>query len=170
MQITVLSTEIVTEQGKFGPTQKLTVNYNDGFKVAKKDLVSWNKPTKPAYNALANAKQGDVFTIDRDDTQYKNWIGATQAPPGATTTTPNKASSAAIPVRSSYETPEERATKQALIVRQSSLAQAINLSLVGAKATPELGKVLELAQTLTDWVYQKGDILSEEFPNDLDVE
>lgn len=168
MQITILSTEIVTEQGKYGPTQKLTVNYNDGFKVAKKDFLSWAKPTKAVYTALVSAKQGDVFTIERDDTQYKNWIGAVQAPPGAATTTSNKTSSAAIPVRSSYETPEERATKQILIVRQSCLAQAIEFQKHdNPKKAFSVDDVLGVAQEFVDWVYQKGDILSSDFPDDL---
>lgn len=58
--------------------------------------------------------------------------------------------------RSNYETPEERANRQVMIVRQSSLANAINYyELLKMKPDPE--QVLEIAGKFEQWVLDMSD-------------
>lgn len=56
--------------------------------------------------------------------------------------------------KSTYETPEERAKRQVLIVRQSSLSSAIETLTAGAKTPPQAKDVLELAQIYVDFVFE----------------
>jgi hypothetical protein len=110
---------------------------------------------------LQALKAGDVFTL----TQEKNQAGfndvksitlgadLSSAPPArqATGNTGGTAGAA----RSTYETPEERAVRQRLIVRQSSLTAAIDILKNGDKKTPlNLANVAELAEDLVTWVFE----------------
>jgi hypothetical protein len=52
-----------------------------------------------------------------------------------------------------FETKEERAQRQALIVRQSSLSNAITILTTGSKAPPAVPDVFNLAEQLVQWVY-----------------
>ena len=88
---------------------------------------------------------------------YNEWrsinVGASDATgvasPGATNTTRVSGSN--------YETKEERAARQVLIVKQSSLSAAVASLTPGAKATLDPATVLERAQAYTDWVFGNGD-------------
>jgi hypothetical protein len=63
-------------------------------------------------------------------------------------------SKAATPApRSNYETPEERAQRQVLIVRQSSLSSAVAMLTAGAKTPPKVEDVLALASRLEGFVF-----------------
>ena len=55
---------------------------------------------------------------------------------------------------SNYETKEERAARQELIVRQSSLSNAVAILSVGAKTLAK-NDVLDLATDLSNWVFNK---------------
>ena len=59
-----------------------------------------------------------------------------------------------VPART-FETPEERAVRQRLIVRQSSLSNAIDLLTVGAKTAPTVDQVKEVAESFVDFVFEK---------------
>lgn len=52
-----------------------------------------------------------------------------------------------------YESKEERTKKQELIVRQSSVSNAIQLLSIGAKTAPKVDEVLSVAQQVFDFVY-----------------
>ena len=56
-------------------------------------------------------------------------------------------------VGSTYETAEERKIKQRYIVRQSAIAQAVNVHSVGAKVPPEVAAVLATADKFVEYVY-----------------
>lgn len=71
-----------------------------------------------------------------------------------------------------FETKEERALKQKLIVRQSSVAQAVQILSVGAKSPLKVDEVKEIADALTDYVYNGTDTrrafnADEELGNDI---
>lgn len=55
---------------------------------------------------------------------------------------------------SNYETREERAARQRLIVRQSSLTAAMSALGVGAGEAGDVSEILELADKFTDWVFE----------------
>jgi hypothetical protein len=56
---------------------------------------------------------------------------------------------------SNYETKEERAARQVLIVKQSSLTNAVATLSPGAKAALDANAVIDLAQKYADWVFDK---------------
>jgi hypothetical protein len=68
---------------------------------------------------------------------------------------------------SNYETKEERAARQVLIVKQSSLTAAVGTLAPGAKAALDPDAVMGLAQRYADWVFDTQgdqDEVSEDIP------
>ncbi len=184
MNITILSVQSTTQTSKAGkPYQQLEVAFkNNTFgKVESKKLMPFGA-NKAAFDALANAAVGSVFEVAvvKNDAGYNDWTSVTQAPPGAITGNGSPGSinkptaGNAVQVKSTYETPAERAQKQIYIVKQSSIGSAIELLSVGAKSPPSVDAVLDTAQKLYSWVMidptaaVKQDTF--DMPNDLEVE
>lgn len=135
----------------------------------------------PLFKQVADLQVGASYDVtkEKDDNGYFQWKSVVSSAGGAPLPNATSAKTNAVPAsgaqatRSTYETPEERAKKQVLIVKQSSVAQAVALHTAGAKTTPPLEAVLKTAQQLTDWVLDdKPMSLSEltDIPNDLDVQ
>lgn len=137
-------------------------------------------------NSLKSLAPGDEFTL----TQEKNAQGfndvksitkgyevGVSAPSAPANTGGSSAANAGSRNNSSnsytardYETKEERTVRQRLIVRQSSLAQATAVLSVGAKASPKVDEVLDLAETFTDWVFEnnkEGRDAFDDFQDDI---
>ena len=75
------------------------------------------------------------------------------ASPAASTTASAGGKTAAPAARSSYETPEERALRQVLIVRQSNISSAVALLSVGGKSALKVEDVLVVAKQLEQYVF-----------------
>lgn len=130
MQIEILKAGEVRKEGKYF---KFELTYSRDGKPSSRTLVAVGD-TKPVFEVLKDAKQGDVYEIDlRKDGEYYNWIGCTK---GASLTVTSGSNVPATDGKSSgntssykstntYETPDERAKKQVYIARMSALAQAI---------------------------------------------
>jgi hypothetical protein len=90
--------------------------------------------SKEVFNTLKTAQKGSVYTVVREKSAdgFWNWIGIVEGEETIETATnqPVKQSTAAT-VRSSFETPDERAQKQLYIIRQSSLTNAVNTAVAG---------------------------------------
>lgn len=187
MQIQVLSTSVVTLMSKANkPYQQLEVAFkNLTFgKVESKKLMPFGAQ-EGAFKALSGAKQGDVFevTVVKNAAGFNDWTACVQAAPGSTpevatqgsinATGNNITGGKSVQIKSTYETPEERAIKQRYIIKQSSLSGAINLLTVGAKSPPATEAVLALADTLVAYVMEtpeqvvQGDLFKME--NDVEV-
>lgn len=93
---------------------------------------------------VENKKEGDFWQWVSINA---NTASTSQAPASAGSASPTRVTG------SNYETKEERAARQVLIVKQSSLSNAVALASVGAKTPPKTEDVLELAQVLADWVF-----------------
>jgi len=144
MNITILSVDIKTVPTQKGSYQKAEVAYkNNTFqgKVEGKQVMSFGA-TANTFKVLASAQSGETYEVEiiKNDKGYNDWIsltpataGLSTAPGAAPAATSNKPTTA-TPVRSTYETPEERAAKQVYIIRQSSLSAAVATLSVGAKA------------------------------------
>lgn len=98
--------------------------FND--KLEGKKVMSFSNTE--VFKTLANASAGDVFDIDREknDKGYWDWksvniAGTTKGEPQQVSV-PMKANASP---KSNYETPEERAHRQEMIVRQSSISSAV---------------------------------------------
>ena len=185
MNITILSVQTTTQTAKSGkPYQQLEVAFkNNTFgKVESKKIMPFGAQ-KAAFDALANAPTGAVFevTVVKNDAGYNDWTAISQAVPGSPA--PQAAGSInnakptagnAVQVKSTYETPEERAKKQVYIIRQSSLSAAIGSLSVGAKAALKASDVIAVAEEYYAWVMQspeqvaKADVF--DMPNDMEVE
>jgi hypothetical protein len=167
MQISILAVQSTTQTSKAGkPYQQLEVTFkNLTFnKVESKKLMPFGVQ-KPAFDALANASAGAVFevTVVKNAAGYNDWTACVQAPPGTIAPADNPATGMGsinmtggktVQVKSTYETPEERAKKQVYIIRQSSISAAIASLSVGAKAALKPADVLDLAEDYFTWVMQ----------------
>ena len=133
--------------------------------------------TSLTYNAalkksLGDLKQGDEFTLE----QEKNAAGfydiksivkgfsevslqanAAQGAPNGGQKSPQAVSN--------YETRDERNARQRLIVRQSSLAQAVDV-LTAAKIYDTV-VIKGLAEDFTDWVFEKGMVGLQNMESDI---
>lgn len=175
MQVQVTIKNVDVEQkaavGKGRPYEIAEVFYESGGRNMTQKVVSFANPA--VFAAVKSAVKGDQFTVtvEKNDKGYNQWTAITKsdgsvasAPPGPSGLKP--APTPTAPGRSNFETPEERALRQRLIVRQSSLSTAAELLTTGAKSPPEIEAVLNLAEVLHDWVYKKPDIF--DAPNDID--
>jgi len=148
--------------------QSIEVAYKgaDG-KVASKKLMSFSNPT--VFTAISKMSKGDnvdVTTV-KDDAGYWQWTAINQ---GGAQGTPTPSTQSITPTTtrvtgSTYETKEEREARQLLIVRQSSLSNAVAILTVGSKSVDKQA-VKDLAQELADWVFNKPTQNQSTFTND----
>lgn len=172
--INVAATVVPTAKGSYS---KLDVTYkNKSFqdKVESKPIMDF--AAKEAYKALKDAKFGDVFFITRvkNDKGFWDWTKVStdeQPQMVGNPITPSKPTTSTPTPRSTYETAEERAAKQIMIVRQSSISSAIAmLEINTAKTNPE--EVISIAKEFEAYVMSKEEKnpfneIPEELPYDL---
>ena len=158
MYIEILSVS-VEDKGKYKMAE---VNYKgqDG-KPAQKKLASFTNAD--VFKTLTSAAVGSGFDIEtvKNDKGYWDWTKATSA-----TSVKAAASQGNASPKSTYETHEERALRQILIVRQSSVSSAV--ALLGTKGSP--AQVIEIAKMFEEYVFGKNDNTGdtfEDFPSDV---
>jgi hypothetical protein len=157
--IEVLSASVSTHPGKTGNYQVCELAFkNKSFqdKVEGKKIMSFAE--KNAFETLKGASMGQVFTIVRqkDDKGYWKWVDvqsgevSNMSTPSASQAT--QATPAKTTPKSTYETPEERAARQVMIVRQSSISSAVALAAASSKTkvTPE--EIIEVAKQFEAYV------------------
>lgn len=147
----------VTQQTK--PTAKgsytlLDVAYKNesSGKTEGKKVMSFAQ--KETFNVLSKATPGQSYIIEsvkNESTGYWDWVNAELTTGESQPVAANKSTGNTTP-KSTYETADERAARQVLIVRQSSLTAAIN-TLPEKVRDPETIK--KVAQEYVDWVFQK---------------
>lgn len=116
---------------------------------------------KGGYDALIEAKTGEIYDVEVVKVgDFNEWQSAKKSDGSAVATSQSPTNSASgvsakspYVGKSSYPTDEERAKTQVYIVRQSNLAQAINLLSVGAKTPPSVGNVIATAKLFEDHVF-----------------
>ena len=128
MKIEIIKTAVET----FPKYRSCTVTYKgpDG-KPESKRLMSF--VYKDVFKLMSEAQQGDCFDVkiekvknDNDGKEYWQWTEATAAGKNLAGVSEGGArGGVGASVRSSYETPEERAQRQIYIVRQSSISNAL---------------------------------------------
>lgn len=158
MNITILNVSVATVPTAKGSYQVADIAYkNNSFqgKVEGKKIMSFGA-TKNSFGVLSIAQPGDSFEIEvvKNDKGYNDWVSATKGGAVASTAAPVAAGKAAnASPRSTYETPEERAQRQVLIVRQSSLASAASVLTAGVKTPPDGDAVISLAKRFEAYVF-----------------
>ena len=148
-----------THAGKNGRSyQSLEVTYKDeSGKVGSKKLMSFSNPG--VFNTARNWEKGttvDVIT-QKDDNGYWQWTGVNIG--GESQVAQQPTSKAAQPTRvtgSNYETKEERAARQVMIVRQSSLSTAVSALGIGGKTPIDVNQVIDYAKVLEAYVLCTG--------------
>ena len=126
-------------------------------KVQTKNIHENGLKYAPAVkNGLESLEPGDNFTVEmekKDD--FWTWIsikkGIDQEEKQKTTTQQGTASK-----NTSWETAEERSARQKLIVRQSSLTNALAFLVLKGKTHATEEDVIETATTFYNWVFEQG--------------
>ena len=167
MRIKVLAVENKkVEEGKKN-YNLLDVSYKnlDFNKVEGKKIVSFASPD--VYAALKDAQPGDEFDVTKGEKSAAGFVpwtrcvvageagvseatgntGSTTSPAGG-----GQGTSKATP-RSTYETPEERAKRQVLIVRQSSITAAIGLLNLVGNTEADVKEVTDMAKQFEAYVF-----------------
>lgn len=163
MQVEVLSVS-VEDKGKYKMAE---VAYKGGDgKVTSKKLMSFNHPE--VFKTFADAKQGNVFSVEmvKNDKGYWDWISASAGQAAGAKTAPTSTGNASP--KSTYETAEERANRQVLIVRQSSLSNAIEFLGLNTKKVPSVQEVVEVATFFENYVFGKTSSPSADVMEDLE--
>ena len=159
MQISIISVSVETKPTQKGSYQQLEVVYKNltfQGKVESKKLMSFGAAAS-TFKVLSQAQAGNVFEVTtvKNDKGYIDWTDAKQttgdAAPQASSA--GAASKATPAPKSNYETPEERAQQQILIVRQSSVSSACSVLGIGAKTPPKAADVIAYAKELEAYVF-----------------
>lgn len=167
MQIQIVNVSVSKPAGK-KYNQADVVFTRDG-RESKWRVMDFANPQ--VFKALEKAQEGEEFaiTVGKNDKGYDTWTSATKVAEGSPT--PRVVASTGSTggtTKSSWETADERAARQRLIVRQSSLAQAIEyVKLRGPDDTGmiTLGTITGIADQFTNWVFEEPSLA--EMPNDI---
>jgi hypothetical protein len=116
--------------------------------------MSFSNPA--VFAALSKIKNPTKVSVENDGAPYYNW---TKLTPVTNDEVPVKSKGWAY--GDSRETPEERAKRQLMIVKQSSLSNAIEY-LKMSEASVSSDDVLATAQKFVDWVMDFGSFSPEE--------
>lgn len=135
----------------------LTVNFRDASgKVASRNIMSF--VAKEVFNALQVGKENEIFEVT-EDTNAKGYKEFTSAKSTGTFDTPNSGASngsdtksSSVP-KSNYETAEERANRQILIVRQSSLSTAVDYIKAVGNVKAKVSDIITIAKQLEGYVF-----------------
>jgi hypothetical protein len=130
--------------------QSIEVTYkNEQGQVANKKLMSFSNPSVFNYiKELTKGTQVNVTTT-KDANGYWQWTGI--GGDGSVATPESKPATGGRVTGSNYETKEERAARQILIVRQSSLSSAVELLGTGKS----VAEVIATAKQFEEYVFGK---------------
>ena len=151
IKITDVNVEWIAKgKSKYG---KASVSYTYNGEPRTQNIMSFANPDVFKTVQEMVGKEVEV-AITKNAQNYTEWSSITvdggSSSPANNTAVPNR-----TVVNRDFETREERAARQVLIVKQSSLSAAID-TLKTDKVSPNPDDVLTLAQKYTDWVFDNG--------------
>lgn len=132
------------EKGK-AKWQEVVVTYSNAGKTQTKKVLSFD----PIFNKVKEMDNDTYEITMTKDGEYWKWTEIVKIAAGAGGTTV-EAKPYSRP--NTYETPEERAKKQIYIVRQSSIANALEYS-KSVKALKTVEEVLDIAKKFESYVF-----------------
>lgn len=156
MQVRIVNVEV--EWGGKPPKKwgKAIVSYDYNGNARKQNVMSFSNPEvfKKVQELVGQTVDVEVGKNDKDFTEWRSIsVSGASVPSG---TVPGSTTSATRVSGSNYETKEERAARQVLIVKQSSLSAAVaTLTVNAGKDKLQVEDVMKLAQEYTDWVFSK---------------
>jgi hypothetical protein len=178
MQIEIVANPVNTVPTAKGSYQVIELAYkNKSFqdKLEGKKIMSFTN--KEVFNALKESKFGDIFNVTRvkNDKGFWDWtavrggsmadsasnsVGTNDVPATSNFVSSNMTSAATSGYvkgtpspKSTYETTEERAARQVLIVRQSSISSAVEFA--AANKIKDEEEVIRLAKRFEAFVFGK---------------
>lgn len=152
----------ITDEKKPGAKQgyqKAVVIYTYNGDPRKQTIVSFSNPT--IFKQIQELTPGQEIEVDvqKNAGGFNEWRSVSTNVNGNTpsTSAPQSTASPTRVVGSNYEGPVERAARQVLIVKQSSLSAAVATLSPGAKSALNKDEVLALAEEYKNWVFQQDE-------------
>jgi hypothetical protein len=171
MQVTINNVSV--EWGGKPPKKwgKAVVEYSYNGQARKQNVMSFSNPEvfKKVQEMVGQTVDVEVGKNDKDFTEWRSIAPVGAASSGTSVTIATGSKTNTYQPRD-FETKEERARRQVLIVKQSSLAQAVEIAkLANPKGGPvDLDELKRTAQSLTDWVLEAPAVGSiEDMPDDI---
>lgn len=164
MQISVIDVgQPTTHAGNNGRSyQMIEVAYkNESGQIQQKKLFSFRNPD--VFKEAQTWEKGQAVHVqaEKNDKGYWEWIGlgeaAANSSPAPQSSKPSNASTTTRVTGSNYETKEERAARQVMIVRQSSISSAVS-ALTASNNVPSSEDILSLAKQFEDYVMGSNSI------------
>lgn len=148
--ITIEVVDVTLE--KLAKYEKLAVTYKVSFggtvKTEAKAIMSFATPPE-VWNTMMGAKKGEVYTIDREkdpkEGKYWNWVGVHRQDG-------ESPMASAVPASNKSSFADNDAKRQRLIVRQSCLKAAVDVSAHEQFSEDDL---LALADKFVKWVMEE---------------
>jgi len=165
--------------------QFIEVVFKKDGKVEGKKIMDFVNPT--VFKSLQNLSAGQSVTITQEKSAPNNqgqsfwqWQAIDTSGAAPQNTTPSTASTgggATKSTGSNWETKEERAEKQVMIVRQSSLANAVALAAATSDKKASAESVIQTARTFESYVLDTTppaaaknsapEVADDDFPDDI---
>lgn len=129
---------------------------NEMGQIQQKKLMSFKNPD--VYKTALTWEKGATVHVqaEKNEKGYWEWIGlgeeAVASAPKPATSAPK--SNTTRVTGSNYETKEERAARQVMIVRQSSISSAVS-ALTASNSIPKTEDILQMAKSFEDFVMGK---------------
>jgi hypothetical protein len=155
MQISVIDVgQPTTHAGNNGRSyQMIEVAYkNESGQIQQKKLFSFRNPD--VFKSAQTWEKGQAIHVqaEKNEKGYWEWIGLGEAAANSSPSpTASKPSGNTRVTGSNYETKEERAARQVMIVRQSSISSAVS-ALTASNNVPSSEDILSLAKQFEDFV------------------
>lgn len=160
MQITVLSVSVSTTPTAKGSYQSAEVAYkSDDGQIKGKKLMSFGAGAA-AFKTLSKAQAGEGYEVTpvKNDKDFWDWTdvkklnGSTSGDNTDTSAPSTQPRTTGKVVGSNYPTSDERADTQRYIVRQSSVANAVNLR---KDTTQNPAEIIATAKEFEAYVFGK---------------
>lgn len=157
MNVNIVSVDIEVKKPGARGWSLANVKYTKDGETKWQNVASFKAPAVFKQLESLVGETADV-TVGQNDKGYDEWTAIKLADAnGASATAPTApANTGATRVTgSNFETPVERAKRQVLIVRQSSLSNAVEVINKFADQQPNPHDYLNLAQIFVDWVFDE---------------
>ena len=153
---------IPTAKGSYQVIELAYKNKSFQDKLEGKKVMSFTN--KDVFAALQKASFGDVFNVERvkNDKGFWDWTAVSTGGMASGVQSPAPANSSGasssivkgtVTPKSNYETTEERAARQVLIVRQSSISSAVEFAV--ANKIKDAQDVIAIAKEFEAYVFGK---------------
>ena len=152
-QITVIRSTSSVPAGKNYTLVELAYKTDDG-KTKGMKIFGFGEQEAVA-NVFKNAQAGEVYEVEFEQNSKGYWQFREAKNTGVKAVEGAKGEKPATPVKGNWETTEERAARQVLIVRQSSLSSAVDFLVNAGGKAPTKETIVEVAKYFEGYVFDK---------------